>query len=174
MPADMRPSIASSSHSIADARRQIEICASLKSSGPPRSLPCARIRSSHRRAHADLPSPSATNARLPFVTLRELCPMRRTTLRRTSTIRQPVTKGGTKDNQSKRNCRSVCEIFYSLIEARIVIESWRRHYNTLRPHGPPGYKPPAPEVFMPALAARAASQSRPATPPTLAPKPSMH
>jgi transposase len=26
------------------------------------------------------------------------------------------------------------EIFYSLNEARIVIESWRRHYNTLRPH----------------------------------------
>jgi putative transposase len=27
------------------------------------------------------------------------------------------------------------EIFYSLAEARIVIESWRRHYNTERPHG---------------------------------------
>ena len=26
------------------------------------------------------------------------------------------------------------EIFYSLREARIVIESWRRHYNTIRPH----------------------------------------
>ncbi len=26
------------------------------------------------------------------------------------------------------------EIFYSLAEARIVIESWRRHYNTKRPH----------------------------------------
>src|SRR5262249_53113314 len=38
----------------------------------------------------------------------------------------------------------------------IVIESWRRHYNTLRPHGSLGYKPPAPEVFVPALAARPA------------------
>ena len=46
------------------------------------------------------------------------------------------------------------EIFYSLAEARIVIESWRRHYNTERPHGSLGYKPPAPEVFIPALAAR--------------------
>ena len=34
------------------------------------------------------------------------------------------------------------EIFYSLAEARIVIESWRRHYNTERPHGSLGYKPP--------------------------------
>ena len=40
------------------------------------------------------------------------------------------------------------EIFYSLAEARIVIESWRRHYNTERPHGSLGYKPPAPEVFI--------------------------
>jgi transposase InsO family protein len=27
------------------------------------------------------------------------------------------------------------EIFYSLAEAKIVIESWRRHYTTVRPHG---------------------------------------
>ena len=26
------------------------------------------------------------------------------------------------------------EIFYTLREARVVIESWRRHYNTVRPH----------------------------------------
>jgi transposase InsO family protein len=65
------------------------------------------------------------------------------------------------------------EIFYSLAEARIVIESWRRHYNTLRPHGSLGYKPPAPEVFAPAMTARAASQPRPATPPAPAPRPSV-
>jgi putative transposase len=45
------------------------------------------------------------------------------------------------------------EIFYSLREAEIVIESWRRHYNAVRPHASLGYKPPAPEVFVPALAA---------------------
>src|SRR5215469_17006099 len=45
------------------------------------------------------------------------------------------------------------EIFYSLREARIVIESWRRHYNTIRPHASLGYKPPAPQVFVPAFAA---------------------
>jgi putative transposase len=66
------------------------------------------------------------------------------------------------------------EIFYSLAEARIVIESWRRHYNTERPHGSLGYKPPAPEVFIPALAARAASQPRPAPPPALAESPTMN
>ncbi len=66
------------------------------------------------------------------------------------------------------------EIFYSLAEAKIVIESWRRHYNAVRPHGSLGYKPPAPEIFVPPLAARAASQSRPAAPPALASSPSMH
>jgi transposase InsO family protein len=49
-------------------------------------------------------------------------------------------------------------IFYSLKEARIVIESWHHHYNTIRPHGSLSYKLPAPEVFILALVARAASQ----------------
>ena len=45
------------------------------------------------------------------------------------------------------------EIFYTLREAQIVIESWRRHYNTIRPHASIGYTPPAPEVFVPAFTA---------------------
>jgi putative transposase len=53
------------------------------------------------------------------------------------------------------------EIFYSLKEARIVIESWRRHYNEVRPHSSLGYKPPAPEVLIPT---RPAAQPRPAPP----------
>nr|WP_199262220.1 IS3 family transposase [Paracoccus binzhouensis] len=65
------------------------------------------------------------------------------------------------------------EIFYTLKEARIIVESWRRHYNTVRPHGSLGYKPPAPEVFIPAFA-RAALQPKPAMPPALAPRPSLH
>ncbi len=40
------------------------------------------------------------------------------------------------------------EIFYTLREARILIESWRRHYNTLRPHSSLGYRPPAPEALL--------------------------
>ena len=41
------------------------------------------------------------------------------------------------------------EIFYSLKEARIVIEQWRNHYNTVRPHSSLGYRPPAPQAFNP-------------------------
>lgn len=39
------------------------------------------------------------------------------------------------------------EVFYTLEEARVVIEAWRRHYNTRRPHSSLGYRPPAPEVI---------------------------
>jgi len=66
------------------------------------------------------------------------------------------------------------EIFYSLAEARIIVESWRRHYNTVRPHQSLGYKPPAPEVFIPVMGARSAPQPRPAPPTALAPKPILH
>ena len=41
------------------------------------------------------------------------------------------------------------EIFYSLAEARVLIEAWRRHYNTVRPHSSLGYRPPAPETATP-------------------------
>ena len=41
------------------------------------------------------------------------------------------------------------EIFYSLREAQIIIEGWRKHYNTKRPHSALGYRPPAPETIMP-------------------------
>ena len=37
------------------------------------------------------------------------------------------------------------EIFYTLKEAKILIEQWRVHYNTLRPHSSLNWKPPAPE-----------------------------
>ncbi len=40
------------------------------------------------------------------------------------------------------------EIFYSLREAQIVIEQWRKHYNTKRPHSALGYRPPAPESII--------------------------
>lgn len=41
------------------------------------------------------------------------------------------------------------EIFYTLLEAQVLIERWRKHYNTKRPHSSLGYKPPAPETFTP-------------------------
>jgi transposase InsO family protein len=36
------------------------------------------------------------------------------------------------------------EIFYTLKEAKVLIEQWRKHYNTIRPHSALGYRPPAP------------------------------
>lgn len=45
------------------------------------------------------------------------------------------------------------EIFYTLKEAQIIIEQWRREYNQIRPHSSLDYRPPAPEaVLMPPLA----------------------
>ena len=41
------------------------------------------------------------------------------------------------------------EIFYTLPEAQILIERWRRQYNTVRPHSALGYRPPTPEAVMP-------------------------
>src|SRR5262249_43588849 len=66
------------------------------------------------------------------------------------------------------------EIFYTLPEAQIVIESWRRHYNTIRPHASLGYKPPAPKVFVPAFAAWPAALRQPAPPATLAQRPTLN
>jgi len=43
------------------------------------------------------------------------------------------------------------EICYSLTEARVLIEAWRRHYNTIRPHSSLGYRPPAPKIASPPL-----------------------
>jgi putative transposase len=38
------------------------------------------------------------------------------------------------------------EIFDTLLEAKVLIERWRREYNTIRPHSALGYRPPAPEA----------------------------
>ena len=43
------------------------------------------------------------------------------------------------------------EIFTTLVEARILIEEWRREYNQVRPHSSLGYQPPAPEAIQPVL-----------------------
>ena len=32
-------------------------------------------------------------------------------------------------------------------EAKVIIEQWRRQYNTIRPHTPLSYRPPAPETI---------------------------
>ena len=63
------------------------------------------------------------------------------------------------------------EIFYSLAEAKVIIEAWRRYYNTERPHSSLGYKPPAPEaIAWPSKPAR----SLPPAAQAMAEKPIMH
>jgi transposase InsO family protein len=39
------------------------------------------------------------------------------------------------------------EIFYTLMEAKVLIERWRQEYNTVRPHSALDYRPPAPEAI---------------------------
>jgi transposase InsO family protein len=65
------------------------------------------------------------------------------------------------------------EIFYSLAEARIMIEQWRRHYNAVRPHSALGYRPPAPSVVQWPAAPDSSTGARPATAP-LAPSASLN
>jgi len=43
------------------------------------------------------------------------------------------------------------EVFDTVLEARVLCEQWRRHYNAVRPHSSLGYRPPAPEVVAPRL-----------------------
>jgi transposase InsO family protein len=52
------------------------------------------------------------------------------------------------------------EIFYSLKEARVVIEQWRVEYNTRRPHSALGYRPPVPAAYSPLVAANQLPQPR--------------
>ena len=69
------------------------------------------------------------------------------------------------------------EIFYSLAEARVIIENWRKHFNAVRPHGSLGYRAPAPEVFMSTLAGAWPAPRRASAPPAkhqLAPERAMN
>jgi transposase InsO family protein len=41
------------------------------------------------------------------------------------------------------------EIFYTLRDAKILIERWRVHYNRVRPHSALRHRPPAPQANSP-------------------------
>ena len=41
------------------------------------------------------------------------------------------------------------EIFYTLTEAQVLLERWRKHYNTQRPHSALGYRSPVPMAVKP-------------------------
>jgi transposase InsO family protein len=51
-------------------------------------------------------------------------------------------------NGKMRNEFLAREIFSSVKEAQLLIEMWRRHYNTIRPPSSLGYRPPAPATFV--------------------------
>ena len=53
------------------------------------------------------------------------------------------------------------EQFYSVREAQVVIENWRREYDTIRPHSSLGKRPPATETVMPTDPACAVGWLRP-------------
>ena len=63
------------------------------------------------------------------------------------------------------------EIFYSLAEAKVIIEAWRRYYNTERPHSSLGYRPPVPEAVVWPAPTRG---SAPSSAQAMAGKPIMH
>ncbi len=64
------------------------------------------------------------------------------------------------------------EIFHTLKEAQVLVESWRHHYNAVRPHSNLGYRPPAPEtIVMPSWPPGSATLRQPTS---LAGKPPMH
>ena len=66
-------------------------------------------------------------------------------------------------NGSLREAPLDGEIFFTLEEARIVIEWYRLEYNHIRPHSSLDYRPPAPEAILP-LGGRLRSAT-PAPPP---------
>ena len=40
------------------------------------------------------------------------------------------------------------EVLDTLVEAKVLVDGWRKEYNRFRPHSSLGYRPPAPEAFM--------------------------
>mgnify|MGYP001792527865 FL=1 len=64
------------------------------------------------------------------------------------TIAMACKEAGTTEQKLRDECLNG-EIFYSLREAKVVIEKWRIHYNTKRPHAALGYRPPAPVTIAP-------------------------
>ena len=57
------------------------------------------------------------------------------------------------------------EIFYTLVEAKVLIEAWRHHYNIARPHSSLGYQPPAPKTILPPAVGSVYAPLRPAPQP---------
>ena len=52
------------------------------------------------------------------------------------------------------------EVFNTLLEAKVLVERWRRHYNQVRPHSVLGYRPPALKAIEPVPPGSIPSASR--------------
>ncbi len=65
------------------------------------------------------------------------------------------------------------EMFFSLTEAQVMIEAWRRHFNARRPHSSLGCRSPAPETIIPCGGTIAPWASEPAVGGARSPKPTM-
>jgi putative transposase len=63
------------------------------------------------------------------------------------------------------------EVFFTLKEASIVIEPWRRHDNSIRPHSSLSDQPPAPGVI---LWPTEPNGSAPTARPAIVTRPTMH
>jgi len=50
------------------------------------------------------------------------------------------------------------------LEARVLCQRWRRHYNAVRPHNSLGYRPSAPEAIVPWPSSAALSREATAIP----------
>jgi hypothetical protein len=59
-----------------------------------------------------------------------------------------LTPGDDLDRGKRRDELLNTEVFNTLAEAKVLIELWRRHYNTVRSHSSLRYRPPAPEVLL--------------------------
>ena len=65
------------------------------------------------------------------------------------------------------------EVFFSLAEAQVLIEAWRRHFNAIRPHSSLKYQPPAPEDIVPRSGTVAPWASAPAVEGARSPTPAL-
>jgi hypothetical protein len=111
--------------------------------------PCVLVGDSHRRAVEPAPFPKLID---PFVVGAGLG-------RRRSYNRSRAMYGQTSQvlisplRDAHQQLRDEClntELLYTLREVQIIIERWRREYNTIRPHSSLGYRLPAPETILPA------------------------
>jgi putative transposase len=66
------------------------------------------------------------------------------------------------------------EIVGKLQQVDVLVSQGTSMADAIRPHASLGYKPPAPEVFMPAFTAWPAPPPRPAPPATLAQPPALN